>query len=96
MSDLDTQISQAHAAAEATEQQARHLEARILKTVAQLPKRQYGSPLNPEALRIGDEKRRMATAQQDLRILRALMRVPISYEHRQELIAALRKDGALS
>ena len=48
------------------------------------------------ALRIGDEKRRMATAQQDLRILRALMRVPISYEHRQELIAALRKDGALS
>ena len=42
------------------------------------------------------DKRSMATAQQDLRILRALMRVPISYEHRQELIAALRKDGALS
>ena len=51
MSDLDTQISQAHAAAEATEQQARHLEARIIKTGAQLPKRQYGSPLNPEALK---------------------------------------------
>jgi predicted nuclease of restriction endonuclease-like (RecB) superfamily len=51
VSDLDTQISQAHAAAEATEQQARQLEARILKTGAQLPKRQYGSPLNPEALK---------------------------------------------
>ena len=48
------------------------------------------------ALRIGDEKRSIATAQQDIRILRALLRVPISYEHRQELIAALRKDGALS
>ena len=47
------------------------------------------------ACRVQD-KRNMATAQQDLRILRALMRVPISYEHRQELIAALRKDGALS
>jgi predicted nuclease of restriction endonuclease-like (RecB) superfamily len=51
VNDLDTQISQAHAAAEATEQQARHLEARILKTGAALPKRQYGSPLNPEALK---------------------------------------------
>jgi len=51
MNDLDTQISQAHAAAEATEQQARHLEARIIRTGAALPKRQYGSPLNPEALK---------------------------------------------
>jgi len=48
---LDTQISQAHADAEATEQQARHLEARIIRTGAALPKRQYGSPLNPEALK---------------------------------------------
>ena len=51
MTDLDTQISQAHAAAEATEQQARHLEARILKTGAQLPRRQYGSPVNPDDLK---------------------------------------------
>jgi predicted nuclease of restriction endonuclease-like (RecB) superfamily len=51
VNDLDTQISQAHAAAEATEQQARHLEARIIRTGAALPKRQYGSPLNPEALK---------------------------------------------
>jgi hypothetical protein len=51
VTDLDAQISKAHSAAEATEQQARHLEARILKTGAQLPKRQYGSPLNPEALK---------------------------------------------
>jgi len=48
------------------------------------------------ALRISDEKRKMETAQHDVRILRALMRVPISDEHRQELIAALRKEGALS
>jgi len=51
VTDLDTQISQAHAAAEATEQQARHLEARILKTGAQLPRRQYGSPVNPDDLK---------------------------------------------
>lgn len=51
MTDLDTQISQAHAAAEATEQQARHLEARILKTGAALPRRQYGSPVNPDDLK---------------------------------------------
>jgi len=51
VNDLDTQISQAHAAAEATEQQARHLEARILKTGAALPRRQYGSPVNPDDLK---------------------------------------------
>ncbi len=48
------------------------------------------------ALRISDEKRQMETAQQDVRILRALLLVPISDEHRQALIAALRKEGALS
>jgi hypothetical protein len=48
------------------------------------------------ALRIGDEKRRMATAQQDLRILRALMRVPLPGEIRQSLMDQLRKEGALS
>jgi hypothetical protein len=51
MTDLDSQIAKAHSAAEATEQQARQLEARILKTGAQLPKRQYGSPVSTEALR---------------------------------------------
>lgn len=51
MTDLDSQIAKAHSAAEATEQQARQLEARILKTGAQLPMRQYGSPVNPDALR---------------------------------------------
>lgn len=51
MDSLDSQIAKAHAAAEATEHQARQLEARILKTGAQLPKRQYGSPVSPEALR---------------------------------------------
>jgi len=51
MTDLDTQIAKAHNAAEATEQQARQLEARILKTCAQLPKRQYGTPVSTEALR---------------------------------------------
>ena len=51
MDSLDAQIAKAHSAAEATEQQARHIEARILKTGAQLPKRQYGSPVSPEALK---------------------------------------------
>ena len=48
------------------------------------------------ALRIGDEKRSIETADRDVRILRALLLVPISDEHRQELIAAMRKEGALS
>lgn len=51
MDSLDAQIAKAHSAAEATEDQARQLEARILKTGAQLPKRQYGSPVSPEALK---------------------------------------------
>jgi hypothetical protein len=51
MDSLDAQIAKAHSAAEATEHQARQLEARILKTGAQLPKRQYGSPVSPEALK---------------------------------------------
>ena len=34
---LDSQIAKAHSAAEATEHQARQLEARILKTGAQRP-----------------------------------------------------------
>ena len=48
------------------------------------------------AVRISDEKRQLETAQQDIRILRALLMVPISGEHRQALIDALRKEGALS
>lgn len=48
------------------------------------------------ALRIGDEKRSMATAQQDIRILRALLRVPLPGEIRQSLMDQLRKEGALS
>ena len=51
MSDLDTQISQAHAAAEATEQQARHLEARIVKAGGTPPLRQYGSAVSADAIR---------------------------------------------
>ena len=51
MTVLDSQIAKAHAAAEATEQQARQLEARILKTGAQLPKRQYGTPVSTESLK---------------------------------------------
>jgi hypothetical protein len=47
------------------------------------------------ACRVQD-KRQAETAQQDVRILRALLLVPISGEHRQALIAALRKEGALS
>ena len=51
MSDLDTQISQAHAAAEATEQQARQIEARIVKAGGTPPLRQYGSAVSADAIR---------------------------------------------
>jgi len=51
VNDLDTQISQAHAAAEATEQQARHLEARIVKAGGTPPLRQYGSAVSADAIR---------------------------------------------
>lgn len=51
MTDLDTQIDASHRQAEATEQQARQVEARILKTGAKLPVRQYGTPVDPAAIR---------------------------------------------
>ena len=51
MTDLDATIDAQHRQVEATEQQARHLEARILKTGAALPRRQYGSPVNPDDLK---------------------------------------------
>jgi hypothetical protein len=49
--DLDAQISKAHSAAEATEQQARHLEARIVKAGGTPPLRQYGSAVSADAIR---------------------------------------------
>lgn len=48
---LDTQISQAHTAAEATEQQARQIEARIVKAGGTPPLRQYGSAVSADAIR---------------------------------------------
>ena len=51
MTDLDAQISKAHSAAEATEQQARHLEARIVKAGGTPPLRQYGSAVSADAIR---------------------------------------------
>ena len=51
MNDLDTAISKAHSAAEATEQQARHLEARIIKAGGIPPLRQYGSAVSADAIR---------------------------------------------
>lgn len=51
MTDLDTQIDAAHRQAEATEQQARQIEARIIKTGATLPLRQYGTPVSSESLK---------------------------------------------
>ena len=54
MNDLDTAISKAHGAAEATENQARQLEARICKipgAARLLPVRRYGSELNPADIR---------------------------------------------
>ena len=51
MNDLDTQISRAHAAAEATEQQARQIESRIVKAGGTPPLRQYGSAVSADAIR---------------------------------------------
>ena len=51
MTDLDTQIDAAHRQAEATEQLARQVEARILKTGAKLPVRQYGTPVDPAVIK---------------------------------------------
>ena len=51
MTDLDATIDAQHRQVEEVENQARQLEARILKTGAQLPRRQYGSPVNPDDLK---------------------------------------------
>ena len=48
---VDTQISQAHAAAEATEQHARQIEARIVRAGGTPPLRQYGSAVSADAIR---------------------------------------------
>jgi hypothetical protein len=51
MNDLDTAISKAHSAAEATEHQARQIEARIIKAGGTPPLRQYGSAVSADAIR---------------------------------------------
>jgi hypothetical protein len=51
VTDLDAQISKAHSAAEATEQQARQIEARIIKAGGTPPLRQYGSAVSADAIR---------------------------------------------
>ena len=51
MTDLDAQISKAHSAAEATEHQARQIEARIVKAGGTPPLRQYGSAVSADAIR---------------------------------------------
>ena len=51
MNDLDTAISKAHSAAEATEQQSRQIEARIIKAGGTPPLRQYGSAVSADAIR---------------------------------------------
>jgi hypothetical protein len=54
MTDLDSMIAKAHGAAEATENQARQLEARICKipgAARLLPVRRYGADLNPADIR---------------------------------------------
>jgi hypothetical protein len=51
VTDLDTQISQAHSAAEATEQQSRQIEARIIKAGGTPLLRQYGSAISADAIR---------------------------------------------
>jgi hypothetical protein len=51
VTDLDAQISKAHSAAEATEQQARQIEARIVKAGGTPPLRQYGSAVSADAIR---------------------------------------------
>ena len=51
MFDLDSEIDAAHRQAEETEQQARALEARIIKAGGTPPKRPYGRPVDPAAVR---------------------------------------------
>ena len=53
MMDLDSEISRAHAAAEATESQARLIEARICKIPGadrMLPRRKYGAEVDRSAI----------------------------------------------
>ena len=54
MTDLDAQISKAHSAAEATENEARQIEARICRiqgAARYLPSRRYGSPVSGDEIR---------------------------------------------
>ena len=54
MTDLDAQISKAHGAAEATENEARQVEARICRiqgAARYLPHRRYGSPVSGDEIR---------------------------------------------
>jgi hypothetical protein len=54
MTDLDAQISKAHGAAEATENEARQIEARICRiqgAARYLPSRRYGSPVSGDEIR---------------------------------------------
>ncbi|MBM5785491.1 MAG: hypothetical protein FJ076_11855 [Cyanobacteria bacterium K_DeepCast_35m_m1_288] len=46
MTDLDTQIAKAHAAAEAAEAEARAIEARLIKSGITPPLRRYGSKVD--------------------------------------------------
>lgn len=48
---LEQQIEKAHADAERTEADARQLEARIIKAGGTPPTRQYGRPVDPDAIR---------------------------------------------
>jgi len=54
VTDLDAQISKAHSAAEATENEARQIEARICRiqgAARYLPHRRYGSPVDGTEIR---------------------------------------------
>jgi hypothetical protein len=54
MTDIDAQISKAHSAAEATENEARQIEARICRiqgAARYLPTRRYGSPVSGDEIR---------------------------------------------
>jgi hypothetical protein len=51
MNDIDAAISKAHSAAEAAENEARQIEARIIKAGGNPPVRQYGNPVSAAAIR---------------------------------------------
>jgi len=51
MTDLDVQIDAAHRQAQEIENQARQVEARIIKAGATPPTRQYGRPVDPAAIK---------------------------------------------